>query len=91
MNFKRRIKILDSVFLTELEDEMVVLNSETGEYFTLNDSGAFFFQQLAKTGNFTVSVHAVTQHFEVEPEVVEADAQELVRALLDEGLIEFES
>jgi hypothetical protein len=68
-------------------DEAIIIDVNTGTYYTLNDTGARFWQLM--DGNHTIAAcaDAIAAEYEVESAVVEADLLELAAEFTREGLI----
>ncbi len=76
----------DAVYQT-VGEEAVLINLNTGSYYSLNDTGTMFWELL--DGHRTVSdcARRIAADYEVEVELVEADLLELAIDLRGEGLI----
>ncbi len=72
------------VIATDLGDELILLDPDRGEMFSLNGSGRSVWQAL-KCG--ADPVEALTGTFEVEEEVARAEANALILALVAAGLL----
>lgn len=81
------VAIGDSVLFQELEDEIVLLNMANQQYYGLNDVGAQMWKVLLDTSSVTTALDRLTELYEVEQDVLDADLQKLVRELLDAGLL----
>ena len=46
MTLESKVKINENVFLQEVDDETILLDSETQEYFSLNEVGTLFYHLL---------------------------------------------
>jgi hypothetical protein len=68
-------------------EEAILINLQTGSYYTLNDTGTMFWQLLDGQRTIADCVRQIAQQYEVESEVVEADLLELAAELKAEGLI----
>lgn len=68
-------------------DEMILLDLETGVYFTLNSVGAFIWRAIESGSDGEAVIDAIVNHYEVEPDVATADYDEYVGALVAEGLL----
>jgi hypothetical protein len=75
---------------TSLEGETVLLNLNTGRYYTLNRLGSVIWEHC--TGHCTISdIHAVLcERFEVASEQALDDLVALVNQLVQEGLLQQE-
>lgn len=77
---------------TELDGEVVILNTANGKYYTLEGAGADLWQSLTKPQNDAVKVSALCAtlqaRYEVTPERCEADVLALLQSLAQAGLVE---
>ena len=72
----------------DLQGEKAILHTDTGIYYTLNEVGAFIWDQLKKPSSLDGIVNQVTSAYEVSPETAETDVLELLISLHKEGLID---
>jgi len=68
--------------------ETVVLNLQTGKYHGLNATAGRMLQELERAACVKDAIGAVEQIYDQPREVLERDACELCRSLLQHGLIE---
>jgi hypothetical protein len=87
----RRIRLNPRCLLTELGDGTgVVLDLDTKFYFTLNPTGLVVWKALEAAPNGTsprALAEKLASEFAVETTTAETDVQELLAALLVEGLV----
>ena len=76
------------VVMTELGDGLALLNLATNEYFSLNDVGAFVWSVLQTPRQRGEIVRAVTEKYEVAPEVCAPDVDLLLEELKNATLAE---
>ncbi|MDP9053677.1 MAG: PqqD family protein [Acidobacteriota bacterium] len=81
------VAIGDSVLYQELEDEVVLLNMESQEYFGLNEVGAQMWKCLMAVGDVQVAGDRLSGDYAAESSVIHADLHVLVRDLLAAGLL----
>lgn len=77
----------ERVVAQQAQGEQVLLALDTGQYYTLNEVGSMVWALFDGSASLASVVTAVCAEFEAPPQVVEADVVELVRDLLDEGLL----
>lgn len=70
-----------------LEGESVLLNLETGIYFTLNETGTAAWELFDGTVSLAEIGQLLCRRFEVDLEQVKSDLAELVGELRREGLV----
>lgn len=68
-------------------EEAVLINLNTGAYYSLNDTGTMFWQLLDGDLSIAECAALIAQEYEVEPVMVEADLLELATEFKAEGLI----
>ena len=70
-----------------LDDETVLLDLDTGVYFTLNTTGTAVWERLDGHTSLTEIARAISEQFDITIGEAQQDLLELTRALLDEGLV----
>ena len=71
-----------------LEKDAVLLNLDSGTYYTLNEVGIFLWEHLNGDTPVRNLVEQVVEHYEVDPETARQDILELLEDLLREKLVE---
>jgi hypothetical protein len=79
--------ISDSVVWTDLGDEVVILNLDTGIYFGLEHVGARTWKLIADGRTRQEVLQTIAVEYETSDEQAEQDLEELVGELSQEGLI----
>lgn len=74
----------------ELDGGSAVIDLTTGSYFKLNSSAAFIYSLLDAPKSFGAILSAMSDHFDAEDSVLDADLRQLVTQLTSEGLIVIE-
>lgn len=77
-----------TVAASELNGGAVLLDLDQSRYFGLNPVGELVWQQLSSPKTLDQLCEAVCSQFEVSSEVCATDVSQLLRDLLDRGLIE---
>lgn len=80
-------EIPPSVLYRQVEREVVLLNLETEHYFALNEVGAQIVAHLTQQP-MEEAIDALLARYEVEPDVLRRDIQNLVDALMQAGLLQ---
>lgn len=84
-----RISAPAGVLMQELpDDEVVFLNLATEEYFGLDRVGGAMYRAVVECGTVDGAHERLRTEFDVEPERLRRDIDELVETLLDRGLLE---
>jgi hypothetical protein len=72
---------------TEVEGETVILQLESGNYFSLNEVGAFIWGELTQPQVVQDLCTRVLEEFDVEGDECERDVMKLLEQLLTEEMI----
>ncbi len=80
------LEMRPQVLCREVDGQMVLLNLETEQYFGLNEAGARILTRLTKQP-FEDALAALGSDFEVDPDVLHRDVDNLVRRLVQAGLV----
>ena len=72
----------------ELDSRGVLLNLESGTYYTLNRTGTFVWSLMDGKRDVQGLVEALTERFQVERDAASRDVEALISDLEREGLIE---
>jgi len=83
-----KITIPDTVLSTDLQNEGVLLNLETGEYFGLDEVGMDMFKVLGTAGTLEAARDALLERYEVTAEVLTRDLEELIARLVERKLVQ---
>jgi len=87
MDLDKNVKLLDTVFLQEVDDETILLDTETQEYFSLNKVGGVFYQAMKHETNLLKIVEMLSEHFEVAHKEIERDLTTFIKTLEEKGLL----
>ena len=71
----------------EIESKGVLLNLESGNYYTVNHTGLFVWSLLEHARPLKEILETVQSHFSVEPDRAATDIQTLVETMQAEGLV----
>lgn len=88
MDLNQKITFADTVFAQEVDDEMVILDMESENYFGLDEVGTSIWQAMQEHGTLQEVFDALLEQYEVEPDVLEKDLSDFVEKLLESGLVE---
>lgn len=84
MNYSRSKDIIER----ELQGESVLLDLNTGLYFSLNSVGSFVWRLLDGLHTAQDIAEHLSATYDVDPETAVRDTEELIRDLLDQRLIQ---
>jgi hypothetical protein len=82
------IRIPDHVVTRAVTGATVLLNADTGRYFTLDESGARAWAALAASPSIGAAYETLLAAYDVDPDVLRHDLEVLIGALVAEGLAE---
>lgn len=82
-----QLRIPDHVIWGVLNDEVVLLNLDTGVYFSLDGVGRRVWELLSEGVAADAMVQRLNDEYEVEPAALRIDIDSLVRELAAEGLV----
>jgi Coenzyme PQQ synthesis protein D (PqqD) len=74
------------IIVTELDDELVLLNPRTQAMFTLNGTGKLIWQHLGKNTAEEIALK-ITESFEIDLETAQKDTTALLESLETSGLL----
>ncbi len=81
------LKIPEQVLTSKVGDETVLLNLQTGMYYSLDPVGTRFLELLQKSGRLDEAHHALLEQFDVPTSKLEADLLKLSQDMLTRGLL----
>jgi len=88
MKLQDTITIPDTLFSQIVDEEMVILDSISQEYFGLDETGAVIWQHLSEDGTLQKTYDAMREMYEVDEKQLEADICRFVQELVDARLVE---
>jgi Coenzyme PQQ synthesis protein D (PqqD) len=87
LDFNQHIAVPDDVLMRELDGESVLLNLATDSYFGLDTVGTDMWRALTGAGSIEEAYRALLAGYDVEPDVLRRDMEELIEKLVDSGLL----
>ena len=87
---KRNLKISDDVAISEINNESVILNLNTGIYFQTNELGAFIISQLNEYTSLESLKDRIMQNFEVTDDQCQIDLLNFIEILKEKNLLNFQ-
>ena len=79
-------KLADNVLFQKVAEETVILEPETGEYYTLNAIGTFIVEQFQQGHSKAHVIKVVLDRYEATEGEVEQDIDTLLTQMLKQGL-----
>tara|TARA_A100001011_G_C14305691_1_gene842993 strand:+ start:2313 stop:2570 length:258 start_codon:yes stop_codon:yes gene_type:complete len=59
------ININKNLFTTEINDTLIILNTDTGSYLELNSSAKFIWEKIEQEKNYQNVLKAITEEYEL--------------------------
>lgn len=70
-----------------IDGETIIINLESGNYFSLNASGGDLWQELARNAPRTAILQNLCRRYQLNPDQAKADIEEFFARLMQENLI----
>ncbi|MFE5475028.1 lasso peptide biosynthesis PqqD family chaperone [Nocardia sp. NPDC056541] len=80
-------KLTAHVDLAKTDNGAILLNSRTGAYWEVNDTGRHIIEALIESGSREAAAQAIVEKFDVSLEQAEADIKKIVEELSEAGLL----
>jgi methionine synthase I (cobalamin-dependent) len=80
-------KLADNVLFQKVAEETVILEPETGEYFTLDAVGTFMIETLQSGRNMKQTLLAINDNFDTNGADIAGDLTNLVAEMQQKGLL----
>jgi len=87
MNLESKVVLVESVFVQEVDEETILLDTSTQEYFSLDEVGTIFYHFLEEEQNLKTIVKELAEHFLTKEETIEVDLFVFLKALEEKGLV----
>ncbi len=82
-----KLAVSPDALFQEVEGEAVLLDLDQGTYFGLDEVGTRIWQLIGAHGSARAVFDQMLEEFDVEPGRLEADLDDLLQALADNGLV----
>ncbi|WP_345986759.1 PqqD family protein [Sulfurimonas sp. HSL-1656] len=86
MDYSKRIAVADTVFSQRVDDEIVLLDMESENYFGLDSVATDIWQLLQDGKTFQETVDALRNMYEVDQDVLKKDLETFVETLINKKL-----
>ncbi len=90
MNIKSKITLSKNVFAQEIDEETIILDSETQEYFSINEIGKVIWSLIEEKKNLEEIKAEMLDMYEVPEEQIEKDLLNFIQALEQKRLIKID-
>jgi PqqD family protein of HPr-rel-A system len=88
---ERRVQRRPGIAAAQVHDETVLLDLGNGRYYSLNGTGAAVWDLISQPRTASELCAALQERFDVEPEALRGDVEELLDDLRQHELIELAS
>ena len=85
--FPSKIEICEDVIYQPLQDEVVLLNMTSQQYFGLNDVGADMWKLLIEHQNVETVLERLCDEYATDKETLRRDLDDLIQSLVAAGLL----
>ena len=83
----KRVVIQPDVLVNVIDGEAVLLNLKSECYFGLDEVGLRMWQVLTELDSVKAAYEALLAEYDVEPEELQHDLEELIEQLVEHGLV----
>ena len=90
MNIKSKITLSKNVFAQEIDEETIILDSTTQEYFSINEIGKVIWSLIEEKKNLEEIKAEMLDMYEVPEEQIEKDLLNFIQALEQKKLIKID-
>jgi len=80
-------QLVEDVLFQKVAEETVILEPETGEYYTLNTIGTFIVEQFQQGYSKAKVIDLVLEKYQANEAEVSQDTEELLAQMLKQGLL----
>ena len=88
--YKLRIRFKKDVIFSDLQDEMIIMDMNSGRYFGLNETGAKIWSLLDKHDDLKKVVKNLCDEYEISKEKCEKEIIQFIKGLQQKELIHVE-
>jgi hypothetical protein len=88
ISLNQQISAKPTVIAQDLAGESVLLDLQTEQYFGLDDVGTRIWQTLTAKDSIQSAIAALREEYDVEPEQLRQDVENLIQELLANELVE---
>jgi len=86
-----RFTISPNALVNTVEQESVLLDLKSEQYFGLNETGTQMWAALAETGSVDGACARLLSQYDVDPAQLRKDVEALVAKLVERGLAQFDA
>jgi Coenzyme PQQ synthesis protein D (PqqD) len=83
----KKVAVAPDVLINVIDGEAVLLNLKSECYFGLDEVGMRMWQLLTESASVKAAYEALLAEYDVEPEKLQHDLEELIEQLVEHGLV----
>ena len=83
-----KYQLAEHISLTEVDDEVVLLDLNKGTYFGINHVGAKFLKALQANESYESALSKIAIEYQMDMQTISNDLKTLLKQLLEQELIE---
>ena len=87
MDINIKVQIPSSVFIQEVDNEVIILDTITEEYFSINEVGKDIWDLISKNQSLKAIKEELSLVYEIDEKQLEVDILNFIKALNEKGLI----
>jgi len=87
MDINTKVQIPSSVFIQEVDNEVIILDTITEEYFSINEVGKDIWDLISKNLSLKAIKEELSLVYEIDENQLEVDILNFIKALNEKGLI----
>ena len=88
IRFERKVMAAQDVLINKIEGESVLLNLNNECYYGLDTVGTRMWELLTTADSIQAAYDALLNEYDVDPEILRLDLEELIGNLIEQGLME---
>jgi hypothetical protein len=87
ISFSDRVRVPDDVLISNLQEELVILNLDSERYYGLDDVGTRFLSVLNTADSIEAAYEMLRGEYDVDAQNLRQDLLELVEDLVGQGIL----
>ena len=88
--FEKSIVVQNNVLVSDMDNELVLLDINTDTYYSLDSVGASIWRNLTSDDSVNDAYSHLLEEYDVEPERLRLDLQNLISTLIENKLVTLE-
>lgn len=87
INTNKKVVHSKNIIWREVDNEAVILNIETNDYFTLDSTGAEIWKRFTSENSISAIISGISSEYGIEKERLTEDINDFIKELKEEGLV----